>query len=65
MESDIILEGFKKEESMHGAWYTRSIGDGDSSYYSTLTKHAPVSGTFIKTIECANRFNVPVLPYFF
>jgi len=36
MESDIILEGFKQAEEVHGVRYLRFIGDGDSSVYSTL-----------------------------
>lgn len=54
MESDIILEGFKKAESTHGVRYLRFIGDGDSSVYPTLIQHVPVWGRFIKKIECAN-----------
>ena len=33
MESDIILEGFKQSEEVHGVRYIRFIGDGDSSVY--------------------------------
>jgi hypothetical protein len=31
MESDIIIEGFKRSIEMHGVKYMRLIGDGDSS----------------------------------
>ena len=33
METDIILEGFKKAEQTHGWLYIHFIGDGDSSVY--------------------------------
>ena len=33
MESDIILEGFRKAEQQHGLQYINFIGDGDSSVH--------------------------------
>ncbi len=36
MESDIILDGFLQAEKTHGVRYTKFVGDGDSSVYSTL-----------------------------
>ena len=54
MEPDIILEGFLAAEKLHGVRYTRFIGDGDSSVYSTLITSVPVWGRDIQKIECAN-----------
>jgi len=54
MESDIILEGFKQAEEVHGVRYLRFIGDGDSSVYSTLIQHVPGWGRYIEKMECAN-----------
>ena len=53
METDIIVEGFKKCEQQHGIRYTTFIGDGDSSVYSSLIEAVPW-GYFIKKVECAN-----------
>ena len=36
MESDAILEGFKKAKATHGVRYLRFIGDEDSSVYPIL-----------------------------
>ncbi len=36
METDIIVEGFKEAERVHGVRYTCFVGDGDSSVYPTL-----------------------------
>jgi hypothetical protein len=54
METDIILEGFKKAEQTHGLRYIRFIGDGDSSVYPTLLLHVPIWGREITKMECAN-----------
>ncbi len=54
METDIIVDGFKKAESQHGVRYLRFIGDGDSSVYPDLVAKVPVWGYAIKKIECAN-----------
>ena len=53
METDIILEGFKLAEQVHGVRYTHFIGDGDSSVYPTLI-NVPGWGYAIKKLECAN-----------
>ena len=53
METDIIVEGFKKCEQQHGITYTTFIGDRDSSVYSSLIEAVPW-GYFIKKVECAN-----------
>ena len=54
MEADIILEGFKKAEQVHGVRYKRFVGDGDSSVYPTLIDNVPGWGRYIEKLECAN-----------
>lgn len=54
MEPDVILEGFKQAEKVHGVRYKRFVGDGDSSVYPTLIDSVPVWGRYIEKIECAN-----------
>ena len=53
MESDIIVEGFKLSESMHGLRYMWMIGDGDSSVHYSVTINVPY-GIDVKKIECSN-----------
>lgn len=36
MEADIIVEGFKQSESMHGVRYKKFIADGDSSVFAQI-----------------------------
>ena len=52
-ETDIIVEGFKKCIEQHSVKYTKFIGDGDSSVYSTLISSVPW-GYAIEKLECAN-----------
>ena len=54
METDIILEGFRAAEKIHGVRYMRFVGDGDSSVYPTLLTNVPEGGHDIKKIKCAN-----------
>ena len=54
MEADIILEGFNEAERMHGVRYTKFIGDGDSSTYSTLVKKGPHWCRNLTKMECSN-----------
>ena len=54
MESDIILEGFKQAEAVHGVRCMRFIGDGDSSVFPTLIHNVPGWGRYIEKHECAN-----------
>lgn len=54
METDIILEGFKQAEQVHGVRYMHFVGDGDSSVYPTLLQNVPGWGHAIKKLECAN-----------
>ena len=53
METDIIVEGFKKCIEQHSVKYTKFIGNGDSSVYSTLISSVPW-GYAIEKLECAN-----------
>ena len=53
MEPDIILEGFKQAERVHGVRYIRFVGDGDSAVYPTLIQCLPGWGRYIKKMECA------------
>ncbi|XP_063913036.1 uncharacterized protein LOC135129717 [Zophobas morio] len=54
MESDIILEGFKRSLEMHGAKYASLIGDGDSSVYKKIMEAEPYGEFMVTKIECAN-----------
>lgn len=54
MEPDIILEGFKQAEMVHGVRYRWFVGDGDSSVYPTLIQNVPGWGRYIEKLECAN-----------
>lgn len=55
METDVILEGFKKSIEMHGLIYGKLIGDGDSNVYTKLLSCAPYGPLFhIQKIECKN-----------
>ena len=54
MEPDIILEGFKQAEAVHGVRYIKFVGDGDSSVYPMLIQSVPGWGRYISKLECAN-----------
>ena len=54
MEADIILEGFRQSENMHGLRYLWMIGDGDSSVYHSVVTGVPSYGRDITKVECAN-----------
>ena len=54
MESDVVLEGFRKAEKQHGLRYINFIGDGDSSVQSTLRDNVHGWGRDITKQECAN-----------
>jgi len=53
MESNIIVEGFKSSEKMHGLRYMWMIGDGDSSVFSSVCIRVPYS-RFVQKVECTN-----------
>ena len=54
MEADIILEGFRQSEEMHGLRYLWLIGDGDSSVYHSVVTGVPSYGRDITKVECAS-----------
>lgn len=54
MESDIIVEGFKRSMEMHGIIYKRLVGDGDSSVYNKLLESRPYGNVLVEKIECRN-----------
>lgn len=56
MESDIIVEGFRRSLTMHNLIYHKLIGDGDSSVLKKIVLAKPYEQNDIevKKIECAN-----------
>lgn len=54
MESDILVEGFRAAEVMHGLRYMHMIGDGDSSVLANIQTGVPGWGMYVTKIECAN-----------
>ena len=53
VESDIIVEGFNRSESMHGLRYMWMIGDGDSSVHLAVSISVPY-GRHVQKLECSN-----------
>ncbi|KAJ8896357.1 hypothetical protein PR048_001701 [Dryococelus australis] len=53
MEQEILIEGFKRSDSMHGLRFTYVIGDGDSSMYIWLVQNVSY-GRSIHKVVCAN-----------
>ena len=54
MEADIIVEGFKQSETLHGLRYVQMIGDGDSSVHHAVCTGVPSYGRLVQKLECAN-----------
>ena len=55
MESDGVMELFKRSISLHGIRYNPYIGDGDSSSYSAVDKARPYGPMFLVVkSECVN-----------
>ena len=54
MESNLIVEGFKKSEELYGIRYNTVVADGDSSVYKKLLDARPYPTTHIEKIECRN-----------
>jgi hypothetical protein len=54
MESDIIVEGFKKSLQQYGIIYNEFIADGDSSVHKRLLEAKPYENIQISKIECKN-----------
>ena len=53
METDILIEGFRVSDEMHGLQCRRFIGDGDSSVLYKLKQNISY-GPLIEKEECAN-----------
>ncbi|XP_063232518.1 uncharacterized protein LOC134536644 [Bacillus rossius redtenbacheri] len=53
MEQEIIVQGFKESESMHGVRYLYIISDGDSSSYLKIQRGVSY-GRHVVKLECAN-----------
>lgn len=51
METDMLVEGFRAAEVMHGVHMT---GDDDSSVHATIQAQVPGWGMYVSKIECAN-----------
>ena len=54
METDILLEGFRAAEAMHGLRYMRMTGDSDSSVLANIQANVPGWGMKVSKVECAN-----------
>ena len=54
MKADIVLEGFRQSENMHGLGYLWLIGDGDSSLYHSVVTGVLSYGCEIAKVEFAN-----------
>lgn len=54
MESEIIVEGFRKSVEMHGIKYGYLVGDGDSSVTKKLADAKPYPNRPVQKIECRN-----------
>lgn len=48
MEPDILVEGFKKSEEMHGVQYLSFVGDSDSSVYAKLKTERAIWQTYTR-----------------
>ena len=51
METDILLEGFRAAETMHGLRYMRMIGDSDSSVLANIQANVPGWGMKVSKVE--------------
>lgn len=54
MESDIIVEGFKKSVELHGLKFAYLVGDGDSSVMKKIMEAQPYNDRIVQKIECRN-----------
>ncbi|XP_063231011.1 uncharacterized protein LOC134535725 isoform X2 [Bacillus rossius redtenbacheri] len=50
MEQDILVEGFKNSEAMHGLKYKYFVGDGDSSVYAGLVQNVSYGRSIHKIV---------------
>lgn len=51
METDMLLEGFRAAETMHGLRYMRMTGDGDSSVLANIQANVPGWGMKVCKVE--------------
>lgn len=54
METDMLVEGFRAAETMHGVRYMRMVGDGDSSVLANIQVNVIGWGRHVTKVECAN-----------
>lgn len=55
MESEGLVDGFRKSLSMHNLIYKQMIADGDSSVHRKLIESLPYgSNNLIEKVECIN-----------
>lgn len=54
MESEILVEGFKKSLEMHNLIYGRLISDGDANTYSKILQARPYDKFTVEKVECRN-----------
>ena len=54
MEVDIIVEGFKQLETLHGLQYVRMISEGDNYVHHAVCAGVPSYGHLVQKLECAN-----------
>lgn len=54
MESEILVEGFKKSLEMHNIIYGRLISDGDANTYSKILQTRPYENFTVEKVECRN-----------
>jgi hypothetical protein len=54
MESDILVEGFKRSLEMHNLIYGRLISDGDANTYSKILQARPYDNFTVEKVECRN-----------
>jgi hypothetical protein len=55
MESDIILEGFRRSLDDHGLMYRYMVGDADSSVYAKIQSQVLYPGRIpVEKIDCIN-----------
>ena len=56
MESDRVLELYKRSVEKHNIRYNSYIGDGDSSSYNAIDRERPYGpNKFIEKGKCVNR----------
>lgn len=53
MESDMLVEAFRRSKDIHGVEYRGMVGDGDSSVYKKIVESVSY-GMHVKKFECAN-----------